>query len=120
MIKKLKKVELKRFEKLLINERQKILRELEYENDQISKTQLETSGDLAAYSNHMADQGTETERREITSQIISTRRDTLFEIEHALRKISQGTYGFCEHCGKLIPKRRLKFLPQARLCIKCS
>ena len=120
MVKKLKKVELKRFEKLLIEERQKILRELEYEGDQIARTQLETSGDLAAYSNHMADQGTETERREITSQLISTRRDTLFEIDHALRKITKGNYGFCERCGKLIPKRRLKFLPQARLCIKCS
>lgn len=120
MVKKLKKVELKRFEKLLIEERQKILRELEYEGDQIARTQLETSGDLAAYSNHMADQGTETERREITSQLISTRRDTLFEIDHALRKITKGSYGFCERCGKLIPKRRLKFLPQARVCIKCS
>jgi DnaK suppressor protein len=120
MTKKLKKEELKRFEKLLLDERMKILRELKYESDQIAKTQLETSGDLAAYSNHMADQGTETERREITSQIISSRRDTLFEINHALRKIGQGTYGICERCGKLIPKRRLKFLPQARLCIKCS
>ncbi|MCK4941660.1 TraR/DksA C4-type zinc finger protein [candidate division WOR-3 bacterium] len=120
MVKKLKKAELKRFEKLLIDERQKILRELEYESEQIARTQLEASGDLAAYSNHMADQGTETERRELTSQIISTRRDTLFEIDHALRKITQGTYGFCEQCEKMIPKRRLKFLPQARLCINCS
>jgi RNA polymerase-binding transcription factor DksA len=120
MVKKLKKAELKRFEKLLIDERQRVLRELEYENDQISRTQLETSGDLAAYSNHMADQGTETERREITSQIISTRRDTLFEIDHALRKITQSSYGFCERCGKSIAKRRLKLLPQARLCIRCS
>jgi DnaK suppressor protein len=120
MIKKMKKVELKQFEKLLLAERQKILRELEYESDQISKTQLETSGDLAAYSNHMADQGTETERREITSQILSTRRDTLFEIDHALRKIGKGTYGICERCGKVVSKRRLKFIPHARLCIRCS
>ncbi len=120
MVKKLKKAELKQFEKLLINEREKILKELEYESDQIAKTQLETSGDLAAYSNHMADQGTETERREITSQIISTRRDTLFEINHALRKIAKGTYGTCERCGKSIPRRRLKILPQARTCMKCS
>ncbi|UCF69962.1 MAG: TraR/DksA C4-type zinc finger protein [candidate division WOR-3 bacterium] len=120
MIRKLKKAELKSFEKLLIAERERVLKELEYESDQIARTQLEASGDLAAYSNHMADQGTETERREITSQIISSRRDTLFEINHALRKIAQGTYGVCERCGKPIPKRRLKFLPQARLCMKCS
>jgi DnaK suppressor protein len=96
------------------------LRELEYEGGQISKTQLESSGDLSAYSNHMADQGTETERREITSQILSTRREALFEIDLALKKINQGKYGICESCGKPISKRRLKFLPQARKCIKCS
>jgi DnaK suppressor protein len=120
MIKKLKKAELRQYEKRLIEERQKMLKELEYEGNQIAKTQLETSGDLSAYSNHMADQGTETERREITSQILSTRRQALFEIDLALRKISQGNYGFCERCTKPIAKRRLKILPQARFCIKCS
>ncbi|HEC79000.1 MAG TPA: TraR/DksA family transcriptional regulator [candidate division WOR-3 bacterium] len=120
MIKKLKKAELKQFEKRLLEEREKLLKELEYESGQISKTQLESSGDLSAYSNHMADQGTETERREITSQILSTRREALFEIDLALKKINQGKYGFCEACGKPIGKKRLKFLPQARKCIKCS
>jgi RNA polymerase-binding transcription factor DksA len=120
MVRKWKKAELKQYEKLLINERERILRELEYDSEQIAKTQLEASGDLAAYSNHMADQGTETERRELTSQIISSRRDTLFEVNHALRKITHGNYGVCEQCEKPIPKRRLKFLPHARHCISCS
>lgn len=120
MMKKLKKAELKRYEKMLIEEREKICKELQYEGDQIAKTQLETSGDLSAYSNHMADQGTETERREITSQILSSRRQALFEIDLALGKVSKGTYGICERCGKPIAKRRLKFLPQARVCMKCS
>ena len=115
-----KKAELRVFEKKLIEERKKLLRELEYEGGQISKTQLESSGDLSAYSNHMADQGTETERREITSQILSTRRQALYEIDLALKKVNRGRYGFCESCGRAISKRRLKFLPQARKCIKCS
>jgi len=119
-MRKLKKAELKQYEKILVDERQKLLKELEYESEQIAKTQLETSGDLSAYSNHMADQGTETERRELTSQILSTRREALFEIDLALRKVSESKYGCCERCGKPIAKRRLKFLPQARLCIKCS
>jgi RNA polymerase-binding protein DksA len=120
MVKRMKKSELKQYEKKLIDERNKLIKELQYEGDQIAKTQLESSGDLVAYSNHMADQGTETERREVTSQILSTRREALFEIDLALKKINQGKYGFCENCGKPISKRRLKFLPQARKCIKCS
>lgn len=115
----MKKSELKQFEKRLIEERKKLLRELEYEGSQISKSH-ESSGDLSAYSNHMADQGTETERRELTSQILSTRREALSEIDLALNKVNQGKYGFCESCGKAISKRRLKFLPQARKCITCS
>jgi RNA polymerase-binding protein DksA len=120
MMKKMKKSELKLFEKRLLKERENIIRELEYEGEQISKTQLESSGDLSAYSNHMADQGTETERREVTSQILSTQREALFEIDLALQKINQGKYGMCERCGNPIGKRRLKFLPQARTCMKCS
>ncbi|HEX7319110.1 MAG TPA: TraR/DksA C4-type zinc finger protein [bacterium] len=119
-IKKLKKSELKIFEKLLIKEREGILKGLAYDSEQIARTQVEASGDLSAYANHMADQGTETEKREISSQILSQRRETLFEIDLALRKIAEGKYGFCEKCGKPVEKRRLKFLPRARTCIKCT
>lgn len=120
MIRKFKKSELKQYEKQLLEERDKLIKEIEYESGQISKTQLESSGDLSAYSNHMADQGTETERREITSQILSTRREALFEIDRALQKINSGKYGTCEKCGRPISKRRLKYVPQARHCIKCQ
>ncbi|OPX18422.1 hypothetical protein BXT86_01310 [candidate division WOR-3 bacterium 4484_100] len=120
MTKRFKKSELKRYEQMLLKEREKILKELQYEGNQITQTQQDASGDLSAYSNHMADMGSETERREITSQILSTRRDMLLQIEYALKKINTGNYGICERCGKPIAKRRLKFMPQARLCIKCS
>jgi len=118
--KRLKKTELKEFEKRLIKERERILKGIQYDSGQIAVTQTEASGDLSAYSNHMADQGTETARREISSQILSQQRETLFEIDLALRKIAQGNYGICENCGKPIEKRRLKILPQARRCIKCA
>lgn len=120
MIKKLKKTELKQYEKILIKEREQLLKGLAYDGEQISKTQVDSSGDLSAYSNHIADQGTETEKREITSQILSKRRENLFEVDLALRKVTSGKYGFCENCGKPIEKRRLKILPQARKCVKCS
>lgn len=119
-VKRLKKTELNEFKKKLIKERERILKELSYDTNQIAVTQTEASGDLSAYSNHMADQGTETARREISSQILSQQRNTLFEIDLALRKINQGNYGICEICGKLIEKRRLKILPQARRCSRCS
>lgn len=120
MVKKLKKSELKAFEEMLIKEREKILKGINYDSGQIATTQTEASGDLSAYANHMADQGTETEKRELSSLNLSRQKETLFSIDHALRKINQGRYGICEKCGKMIEKRRLKIIPYARYCIKCT
>jgi len=47
-------------------------------------------------------------------------RDQLAELEHALHKFDQGTYGLCEICGQPIEPARLEALPQARLCLSCK
>jgi RNA polymerase-binding transcription factor DksA len=45
---------------------------------------------------------------------------TLAEIEHALRKFEQGTYGVCDTCGQSVEIARLEVLPQANLCLNCK
>ena len=47
-------------------------------------------------------------------------RDKLTEIEHALAKFDDGTYGKCDVCGKSIEPARLEALPQANLCMSCK
>ncbi|MDP3879552.1 MAG: TraR/DksA C4-type zinc finger protein [Dehalococcoidales bacterium] len=47
-------------------------------------------------------------------------RDHLAEIEHALQKFEEGTYGLCDSCGQPIDPARLEVLPQASLCISCK
>ncbi len=47
-------------------------------------------------------------------------RETLAEIEHALDKCRDGTYGTCDLCGQAIDQGRLEALPQANLCMKCK
>jgi len=47
-------------------------------------------------------------------------RDQLAEVEHALRKFEQGTYGLCDACGQPIDPARLEALPQANLCLSCK
>ena len=44
---------------------------------------------------------------------------TLAEVEHALRKFEQGTYGTCDSCGRPVEMERLEVLPQANLCLNC-
>jgi DnaK suppressor protein len=47
-------------------------------------------------------------------------KEHLAEIEHALRKFEEGTYGLCDICGQPIAPERLEALPQASLCVNCK
>ena len=47
-------------------------------------------------------------------------RTHLAEVEHALRKFEEGTYGLCDNCGQPIAPDRLEALPQANLCVNCK
>lgn len=47
-------------------------------------------------------------------------KETLAEIEHALKKWETGTYGLCDRCGQAIEPARLEALPQATLCLSCK
>ena len=58
--------------------------------------------------------------REFALNLASSEHDSLFEVDEALRRIANGTYGQCEECPKPIEKPRLKALPFARLCLKCQ
>ena len=51
---------------------------------------------------------------------LTTQRSTLFEINEALRKIAEDTYGICEECGDEISEKRLSIMPSATLCINCQ
>ncbi|MCC6543705.1 MAG: TraR/DksA C4-type zinc finger protein [Nitrospirae bacterium] len=52
--------------------------------------------------------------------LVDLRRDTLEKIDHALKKLEEGTYGICEDCGNEISEPRLKALPFAVLCVECK
>jgi DnaK suppressor protein len=46
--------------------------------------------------------------------------DQLADVEHALKKFEDGTYGLCDNCGQPIDPARLEALPQASLCLNCK
>lgn len=64
--------------------------------------------------------GTDAFDRQFALDLASSERDSLLEIDEALRRIEQGDYGVCERCRKLIKKSRLKALPFVKLCIRCK
>ena len=65
-------------------------------------------------STHMADAGTDTYDQDFALGILSSEQDALYEIEQALHRIRDGTYGICELTGKRIESERLQAIPWAR------
>lgn len=114
------KRKLRRFEKLLLKERERELKDLGYLQDRLNDTPKDSANDLSSYPYHMADQGTDAEEREIESILATNRGETLYKIDQALRKIYSGNYGLCESCGQKIEEGRLEAVPYAILCIKCE
>ncbi|HYW79740.1 MAG TPA: TraR/DksA C4-type zinc finger protein [Thermoguttaceae bacterium] len=80
----------------------------------------QASGDLSFTPLHMADVGSENFEREFTLSLIEAKDRTLDQIEEALQRVEDGTYGMCEECDKKIPKARLGAIPYATLCITCA
>lgn len=118
--KRMTKKDLDKFAKLLRAEKERLINELGHiEKSVVGRSLRDSSGDLSAYSFHMADVGTDAQERETAFQYATTEGRVLYEIEDALRKIEDGEYGTCEECEKPIERVRLEALPWARLCLKC-
>ena len=79
----------------------------------------EELGELAegGTDNHLGDTAGAMFDRELDEGLEEGAKDTLAEIDAALQRIEDGTYGICENCGKPIGAERLAALPWARLCI---
>ena len=82
------------------------------------ESEQENLSDLSAYDQHQADVGTETFEREKDMAILERVEAELADVEHALRRLDDGTYGICEACGAPIPDDRLEAVPAARFCLK--
>jgi len=117
--KKLSKEKLKKFEELLLKEKEKILNQIEQlKNESLNKTLRESSGDLSSHTLHMADLATDSYDRDFSLDLVSYEQAVLYKIEQALKRIEEGTYGFCLECGKKISDKRLNAVPYAELCLK--
>jgi RNA polymerase-binding protein DksA len=90
------------------------------EKDVLNQTLKESSGDLSAYTFHMADLGTDAMEREKTFLFASAEGRLLYHVNEALRRLYKEDYGNCESCGQPISRERLDIVPHARLCIKCK
>jgi RNA polymerase-binding transcription factor DksA len=80
----------------------------------------ESAQEMAGYSLHMADSGTDNFDRDFALSLLSSDQDAIYEIEEALKRIEKNTYGVCELTGKPIPKARLEAIPWTRFTVQAQ
>lgn len=112
--------QLAHLEKRLLQERKKALRGLGAFNKVAKSDRASEDSDLAGYTDHMADQGTEAMEREKAALRATKEGRYLYRIEEALRRLyaAPEAFGRCEATGKAISFERLDALPHARYCIE--
>src|SRR4030081_2656536 len=109
---------LQHFEKRLLEERKRVLKELGHYDETFGSTPQGADGDLSSYSFHMADQGTDAMEREKAFLFGSQEGRCPWRIDEALRRLyrSPHAFGRCHQCGAEIAFERLDALPHARFC----
>ncbi len=121
MKKKFNKKDLLEFKKIISKRKEEINDEIKHiSEDTLKKSQKDASGDISGYTYHMADVATDNYDREFSLGLASNDRNSLYELDDAIKRIEDGVFGICEDCKSLITKIRLRAVPQARLCIKCQ
>lgn len=109
----------KKYYNLLVDLLEKYKRGVSERSSEILKKSVrEESGDLSAYGQHQADVGTESFERDMAFSMISNDKVIVGEIEAAIERIKNGTYGICEYTGKPIPEARLLSIPYTRYTIE--
>lgn len=102
--------------RLLTDERERVRGLREEAVTALQQSREGTQEELSTYDQHDADVGTEVHDVEVNEGLIETFDAELADIDEALRRVEDGTYGSCEHCGAPLPDERLEAVPNARFC----
>ncbi|MBT3602988.1 MAG: TraR/DksA family transcriptional regulator [Candidatus Latescibacteria bacterium] len=89
------------------------------QSQSMKTTAAESSGDLT-YSDHMGELGSSTMEREKAFMFASRDGVYLNQIEKALKRIEDGTFGLCRVCGNQVPVARLEAVPTTEICVPCK
>jgi len=105
----------KRYYKLLLDLRTHLTEGIERHSEEtLKRSAKDDAGDLSAYGQHMADAGTDTFDRDFALSMVASEQEALSEIDAAIKRIRDGTYGVCEITQKPIAKELLLAVPFTR------
>jgi len=109
-----------RFRTTLLEERERVAAAIENLHAETPGSLTDDSGEETAYDNHLGDTATVTYDRELGYTLEENSEHVLADIDAALKRIEDGTYGVCSNCATEIPEERLDARPWATLCIDCQ
>jgi len=109
------------FKDLLQKKKQELVEDISVmDRNGIGEMDKYTPTELSNYDNHPADLGTDLFLTGMNYALKNHQKNQVYEVDEALKRISNGTYGICEDCGAEISEERLEVMPTANLCIKCQ
>src|SRR6478735_3399856 len=111
----LKKADVAKFKKRLEEMRMQLTHSLKG-----STAEVKTPDEATGYSQHQADQGTDDFDRTISLEVTSKEYEMLRQIDRALEKIDENTYGICDVTNQEIPIARLEAVPYATMTVKAQ
>lgn len=113
--------ELKAFKNQLLQLRARLRGEVtQMAESVLGRNWTQGGGELSAAPTHPAELGAENYEQAFAVSLIEAQSNILDQIELALERIEEGTYGICEECGCQIPRVRLHAVPYATMCVKCA
>lgn len=119
--KQLRVRELNLYRERLLNLKEDLLNQIkDISEDTLMKSQKELSGDISGYSLHIADMASDNYERDFNLGLVSGEREIILEIDEALKRIEDKTYGRCKNCDKPITKSRLMAVPYTKYCKRCQ
>jgi RNA polymerase-binding protein DksA len=111
-------IDVEEFRPLLEQERERIVNQIAHLQDEHSRPMDDEVGELTrGLDNHLGDLASVTFERELGEGLEEGAQQTLAQIDRAIAKLDDGTYGTCERCGRPIGEERLRARPWALLCI---
>ena len=117
----MKRQEMKKFRALLLKLRAQLAGDVSKLGDHaLGRSRQSAAGDLSNMPIHMADIGSDNFEQELTLDLMQSEEAEVKQIDEALARIDDGSFGDCKACGKDIPKARLEVIPFTTMCVDCK
>ncbi|GAC1532982.1 MAG: hypothetical protein NVS3B12_11780 [Acidimicrobiales bacterium] len=105
---------------LLLEERASHVRQADALKEEADTLAAEMEPGESEFGEEGGEGGNLSVERELDLVLSAQAKAAVDEIDRALLKVEHGTYGYCEKCGREIPRQRLKIIPHALLCVACK